>query len=376
MKIKDLTLFKPNQLIEITGVPITLQGLLAYDYILHRFQKEKTDRMIISASDILKAVNLENNHDEIYKYLDSLQQTRIESRDAKGKLWGAFNLLAVFQKREQGIFVQIPEPIFKALELKDESKKESLYYTAIKLLEKRAFRCVYSVIFYDIFKKYEKINIPIFTVDEIKELTGTSQKYKTYADLKRYVLEKALKELNDFDQKFEYHFSEERLGRKIEKIKFFKVEKNVIDILENEISEKMKATILKARKNRYIDTSYSQKAMDKIIQRYDEKDVIKALNELSKYESEIVSFSKILNSKVKDIIQSKKEKLDKKVIKVAEPKVEVFEKSELDIEKEKLSIIIFKIDLPTRERIILFGELSVIDSLEDLKKLEKRILKK
>ncbi|MGL4904501.1 MAG: replication initiation protein, partial [Cetobacterium sp.] len=285
-------------------------------------------------------------------------------------------LLAVFQKREQGIFVQIPEPIFKALELKDESKKESLYYTAIKLLEKRAFRCVYSVIFYDIFKKYEKINIPIFTVDEIKELTGTSQKYKTYADLKRYVLEKALKELNDFDQKFEYHFSEERLGRKIEKIKFFKVEKNVIDILENEISEKMKATILKARKNRYIDTSYSQKAMDKIIQRYDEKDVIKALNELSKYESEIVSFSKILNSKVKDIIQSKKEKLDKKVIKVAEPKVEVFEKSELDIEKEKLSIIIFKIDLPTRERIILFGELSVIDSLEDLKKLEKRILKK
>ncbi|MGL6025012.1 MAG: hypothetical protein ACRC0F_10395, partial [Cetobacterium sp.] len=322
MKIKDLTLFKPNQLIEITGVPITLQGLLAYDYILHRFQKEKTDRMIISASDILKAVNLENNHDEIYKYLDSLQQTRIESRDAKGKLWGAFNLLAVFQKREQGVFVQIPEPIFKALELKDESKKESLYYTAIKLLEKRAFRCVYSVIFYDIFKKYEKINIPIFTVDELKELTGTSEKYQIYYEFKRNVLEKALKELNDFDQKFEYHFSEERLGRKIEKIKFFKVEKNVIDILENEISEKMKATILKARKNRYIDTSYSQKAMDKIIQRYDEKDVIKALNELSKYESEIVSFSKILNSKVKDIVQSKKEKLDKKVVKVAEPKVE------------------------------------------------------
>ncbi|MGL5983390.1 MAG: hypothetical protein ACRCZR_08685 [Cetobacterium sp.] len=376
MKIKDLTLFKPNQLIEITGVPITLQGLLAYDYILHRFQKEKTDRMIISASDILKAVNLENNHDEIYKYLDSLQQTRIESRDAKGKLWGAFNLLAVFQKREQGIFVQIPEPIFKALELKDESKKESLYYTAIKLLEKRAFRCVYSVILYDIFKKYEKINIPIFTVDELKELTGTSQKYQIYYEFKRNVLEKALKELNDFDQKFEYHFLEERLGRKIDKIKFFKVEKNVIDILENEISEKMKATILKARKNRYIDTSYSQKAMDKIIQRYDEKDVIKALNELSKYESEIVSFSKILNSKVKDIIQSKKEKLDKKVVKVAEPKVEVLEKSELDIEKEKLSILIFKIDLPTRERIMLFGELSVIDSLEDLKKLEKRILKK
>ncbi|MGL6100272.1 MAG: hypothetical protein ACRC0G_11695, partial [Fusobacteriaceae bacterium] len=354
--------------------PITLQGLIAYDYILHRFQKEKTDRMIISAADILKAVNLENNHDEIYKYLDSLQQTRIESRDAKGKLWGAFNLLAVFQKRDQGIFVQIPEPIFKALELKDENKKESLYYTAIKLLEKRAFRCVYSVIFYDIFKKYEKINLPIFTVDELKELTGTSQKYQIYYEFKRNVLEKALKELNDFDQKFEYNFSEERLGRKIEKIKFFKVEKNVIDILENEISEKMKTAILKARKNRYIDTSYSQKAMNRIIQRYDEKDIIKALNELSKYNSEIINFSKILNSKIKDIVDSKKVKPKKEVVKVVEPKVEVLEKSELDLEKEKLSVLIFKIDLPTRERIMLFGELSVIEKLEDLKKLEKRIV--
>ncbi|MGL6024093.1 MAG: hypothetical protein ACRC0F_05700 [Cetobacterium sp.] len=54
----------------------------------------------------------------------------------------------------------------------------------------------------------------------------------------------------------------------------------MIDLIENELSEKLVNTILKARKNRFVDLAYSQKAMDKIIAKYDEKDIIKGLNEL------------------------------------------------------------------------------------------------
>ncbi|MGL6130301.1 MAG: hypothetical protein ACRCZ9_01640, partial [Fusobacteriaceae bacterium] len=101
--------------------------------------------------------------------------------------------------------------------------------------------------------------------------------------------------------------------------------------------------------------------------------IIKGLKELSKYNSEIVNFSKILNSKIKDIVDSKKVKPKKEVVKIVEPKVEVLEKSELDLEKERLSLVIFKTDLSTGERIMLFGELSAIQSLEALKKLENKI---
>ncbi|MGL4904372.1 MAG: hypothetical protein ACRC34_02595, partial [Cetobacterium sp.] len=282
---KDLTLFKPNELIEITGAPVTIQGLLAYDFILHKLQQQKVDNMLIAPSEILKSLNLGNNHEELYDYLNMLQKVRIESKDTKGKVWGAFNLLAVFQKTEEGIFVQIPKPIFEALELNDIHKKQNLYYTAIKLLEKKAFKSVYSLIFYDIFKKYEKINLPIFNLEELKEFTGTSQKYSTYYDFKRYVLDKALKEINQFDKTYEYSFEEKKLGRKVNSIKFLKVEKNVIDLIENKLSEKLIYAILKARKNRFIDVAYSQKAMDRIIAKYAEKDVIKALNELYKYNS-------------------------------------------------------------------------------------------
>ncbi|MGX6592835.1 hypothetical protein [Cetobacterium ceti] len=367
MEIKDLTLFKPNQLIQITGVPLTIQGLLAYDYILHKLQQEKTDRLIISPNEILKYIKSEHN-DELYKYLDSLQQTRIESRDIRGKLWGAFNLLAVFQKRENGIFIQIPEPIFEVLKLKDKEKKDNIYYTTIKLLEKRAFKCIHSIIFYDIFKKYEKINIPIFSIDELKELTGSENKYKTYADFKRYVLEKALKEINSFDKKYEYTFSEERLGRKINKIKFIRMDKDSVKIEEHNMSEKLVKAVLKARKNIYVDSSYSQKAMDKLISQYDESHIIKGLNELYKYNYPIENFSKILNSKIKDIIDSEKMKRKKESVKTV--KIETLEKTELDIEKERISLIILNSKLSTKEKMLLFRKLSVIEDMKTLKELE------
>ena len=82
--------------------------------------------------------------------------------------------------------------------------------------------------------------------------------------------------------------------------------KNIIDITpEPQISEKLLKAIIKARKNRFIDSSYSQKAMDKIISMYDEKDIIKALGELYKYNSEIINFQKMLVSKINDIKSSK-----------------------------------------------------------------------
>ncbi len=149
---------------------------------------------------------------------------------------------------------------------------------------------------------------------------------------------------------------------------------NEIEIENNTMSENLLKAVLKARKNIYVDNVYSQKAMDKFILKYDEVDIIKALNELYKYNYEIESFSKILNSKIKDIIDSKKVKIKKEVVKVESSKIEIIEKNELDVEKERLSLVILNSKLPTRERIILFGELSVIENLKDLKKLEKRIL--
>ncbi|MGL5902720.1 MAG: hypothetical protein ACRCZO_08535, partial [Cetobacterium sp.] len=172
-----------------------------------------------------------------------------------------------------------------------------------------------------------------------------------------------------------YSFEEKKLGKKVNSIKFLKVEKNVIDLIENKLSEKLINAILKARKNRFIDVAYSQKAMDRIIAKYAEKDVIKALNELYKYNSEIKNFSKILISKIDDIKNSKIEVIKKKVKAEVQIKNEVVEivQSDLELEKEKLSVIIMQNGLPMSQRVSLFTRLSEIETFEELEKFKIEI---
>lgn len=381
--MKNLVVHKPNELIEIVGNPITAQGLVAYNFILHKFQTEKKDRILISLSEVFNALDMSDNYEELYGYLDSLQRIRVESKDEKGRIWGAFNLLAEFRKFGSLIFFQIPDTIFKALCGNDENQKE-LYYTTIKLLEQRTYRCSYTIIFYEIFKKFEKINLPIYTIEELKELTGTKDKYKEYKYFKRDVLNTALKELNQFSNKYQYSFEEKRLGRKINEIKFIRTDKNIIDVAESQISDKLLNSIEKARKNRFIDKSYSQKSMEKLLQKYEEKDIIKALGELYKYNSEIKSFSKILTSKIEDIKNSKMDKIKENQgyilgqEEVERPlKIDIIEpkKSDLDIEKEKVSNLIRNSGLPTERRLFLMGELDCINNLKELEKFRTEKLK-
>ena len=160
-------------------------------------------------------------------------------------------------------------------------------------------------------------------------------------------------------------------------MKFIRTDKNIIDVTESQISEKLLNSIEKARKNRFINKSYSQKAMEKLLQEYDEKDIIKALGELYKYNSEIKSFSKILTSKIEDIKNSKMSKI--KEIQgctlgqeeVGTPFKSDFtepKKIELAEKKQEISNLIRNSGLPTNKRLFLMGQLAEIDNLEELDK--------
>ena len=302
MSKKDLIVYKPNELIEIVNRPISAIGLKVYNSILQKLQDLGTDRMTIALNDII--IDDCKNYDDIYSYLDELQKVQVKSIDKRGKLWGSFVLLAEYKKTDNGIFVAVPPSIHNALCGKDK-KQEDLYYTAIKLLEEKSYKCSYSIIFYEIFKKYEGVSLPIYTIEELRQLTKTEDKYKVYADFKKRIIVPALKEINSFDTKYIYDYEEEYLGRKVDKIRFTKTEKakenKKQDKLLPDFSEKLLKAIEKAKNNRYIQEKYSQRAVDKALEQFGEELLIKGLNELYKYNNTIRDFSKILNTKIDDI---------------------------------------------------------------------------
>ena len=321
MKNTNDLIFKPNELIEVVSRPISILGLRAYNSILKRLQEENTDRIVISPSEILNEIGATNSYDELYQYLDELQKTQVKSIDKRGKTWGSFVLISEFKKLDEGIFVAVPPTIFNVLS-KNNKKQEELYYTTLKLLEEKSFKCSYSIIFFEIFKKYEKIELPKYSLETLKDLTKTQDKYRVYADFKKRVLAPAIKEINNFNKELEYSFEEIYTGRKVTDIQFFKKFKPKSKIIDAEImgevtlSEKLLKAIKKAKKSIYLNKSYSDKAMKKLLSKYDETLIIRALEESSKYNQEIKSFSAIMTAKIEDIKNSSNKAIEEKIDKV------------------------------------------------------------
>jgi plasmid replication initiation protein len=334
--LKEIIVHKPNQLIEILGVNISNLSLLTYNYILHKLQKEKTNSIKLTLAEISSNID-RNSHsyEDIYEVLKNLLEIKILSMDRKGKNWGGFSLISAFKKENDGIYIELPNLIVNEL-----LKQEELYYTTIKLLEERTFKCVYSIIFYEIFKKYEKVELPKYTLETLRNLTKTQDKYKVYADFKKRVLSPALKEINNFNKDYEYYFEEMYTGRKVTDIQFLKKLRSkisdveIVEIVEElTLSEKLLKAIKKAKKSIYIDKVYSDKAMKKLLSKYDESLIIRALEESSKYNQEIKSFSSLMTAKIEDIKNSSNEAIEKKLDKVVAPvpRKEITEENIADI---------------------------------------------
>lgn len=263
-------------------------------------------------------------------------------------------------------------------------KQEELYYTTIKLLEEKSFKCSYSLIFYEIIKKYdgENIEMPIYTLEEIRQMTGTVNKYKLYYDFKKRVLNPAMEEINKFSQKYSYDFKEIKVGKTINKIQFIKEKKsaeNIIDITPikevKEYSDKFLAAIEKVKKNQYVAKKYSQRAVRKAVQQFGEERVIKAFKEMYKYNRTITSFSKFLNASISEIKENEKLKkeIKEKNITTAEIKQEINKPIDISTFEGMRNFISSELmnsnNIETSKKIIILGELSNLKEVEELKEI-------
>lgn len=94
------------------------------------------------------------------------------------------------------------------------------YYTQYQLMYILPLRSKFAIRLYELLKSCQSMRAATFTVDKLRELLNLSpDTFKTYADFRRYVIELAIREINQYTD-IEVEFTPIKRGKKVESIEF------------------------------------------------------------------------------------------------------------------------------------------------------------
>lgn len=113
--------------------------------------------------------------------------------------------------------------------------RQTDYFTKLELTKFNVLDSKYSIILFEYLKRYENApKIPILSIDELKQITNTKNKYPNFTNFEKNVLKVAVNEINEKTQyNISYEIYKTRTSRrpKVSEIQFYFSKK---DRLENE----------------------------------------------------------------------------------------------------------------------------------------------
>ncbi len=270
-KIKDL-LAKPNQLIEIEGA-LSLGQLKVYNVLLaeaHRsIQGDKKRKIIdedttresyaIDYKELKKRAGINEKDDKkIRRYIEEIRGITITLRDKYSRDWSVLGLIsqARYRESEGKIHIELPSIIRRAL-------YSSNYYTTLDLQLIKTLRSKYSVILYELIKKYEGVQIPTYDITSFSKIFQTN--YTRFGDIKRKILDIAISEL---EEKTEYKIGYEtsKIGKRIAYVKLRCRKVDVKDEVKEVVGgkDRIEGAIKKAKRNIYISKTWDSRTDRKI----------------------------------------------------------------------------------------------------------------
>jgi hypothetical protein len=195
-KSKDqqaLTIKKPNQSITISSGDLTLIQRKAYNALLHNAVKDlKLDstktKFIIPLNQIKEHAGIEIK-DKLYlkDELESLMKVIVSCVEETTKDWLSFVLVSHAGVEDDILHYGLADPMRTALIKND-------YYTTLDLMIIKTFRSKYAVILYELAMRYNKVEIPEYSLDKFKKIMG-AETYKNFNLLKTYVIDPAILEI-------------------------------------------------------------------------------------------------------------------------------------------------------------------------------------
>lgn len=203
-------------------------------------------------------------------------------------------------------------------------------FTKFELEQFVNLKSSYSKNMFKLLKQWESKKEREFKIDEFRELLAIPPKYRmSIIDIK--VLTPIMEELPQYF--FNLKLEKIKTGRNITSLKFSwenkKLEKkDVIDIIEIKISEKLNKTIQKVGKNRFLEKLLTIDNIEKLLKRFEENDLIKGLLWAYKEVRQDISSLEYLIKTIKTGIEKKEKKI---IVKPTEKIEDIFDKTFEDI---------------------------------------------
>ena len=188
----------------------------------------------ISCQDLEKQAGLnKKDYDYLKQELEKLLSIVISVVNKENKNnWRLFHFLDNIEKKSDVFKYSLDWMIIKALE-------EQKFFTQLNLLQIAKLHSKYSVILYELARRYENYKIPKMSVEELRKKTNTQNQYNRFYDFRRYVLDKACEEINEKTDII-LRYSTEKRGRQIAFVDFEIEKKEIIPAVIEDKSTKVK----------------------------------------------------------------------------------------------------------------------------------------
>ena len=199
-------------------------------------------------------------------------------------------------------------------------------FTKFELEQFVNLKSSYSKNMFKLLKQWESKKERTFKIDEFRELLAIPPKYRmSIIDIK--VLTPIMEELPQYF--FNLKLEKIKTGRSITSLKFSwenkKLEKKeIIDIIEIKISEKLNNTIQKVRKNRFLEKLLTIDNIEKLLEIFEENDLIKGLLWSYKEVRQDISTLEYLIKTIKTGIEKKEKKI---IVRPTEKIENIFDKT-------------------------------------------------
>lgn len=252
--MKELSLYKPNELISIISeLELNRTARHLFNYFLRHAQKKikfddyqkTTFEINIHELNELAKIN-QKDYKIISKSLDALMKP-VTLIDNPKRIVKMVPVTYVNVDREKGIYQ------FTLQEIVIDLLKNTDYFTKLDLKEFNPLKSKHSIVIFEYLKRYENFGqIPLLTMEELRQITDTKDKYPNFTDFERYVLSPAKKEINEHTAfTFDYLTLKKRISRrpKVHAIQFHFTKKSASSGIDQDVIDVTQKTVQNVAKN-------------------------------------------------------------------------------------------------------------------------------